>query len=273
MNNTILFPKNLVEAKKILSKKEKVVPIAGGTSVLLNFSQNTKLLDLEPLKLDYIKYSNNRLKIGAMTVVNELLDSHLIKKYCNGIIKDAVLTIASTPNRNLITVGGNIVGIHPWSVFPGLLMLLEGKVVTAKKRVIEAEKLFSSVPKNVLEKDIVTEVQFPDVNKHILSYWKKFSITETDYPIVSVGIICENKNDLVKKIRIVAVGLTLFPQRFKEVEEMLNNKKLNKELVDKVLEKIKNVARVSNDIRVSIEYKKEVLTVLVKEFLDKFVCK
>jgi carbon-monoxide dehydrogenase medium subunit len=271
MNNRIIFPKNLSEALKIITEQKNILPIAGGTSILPTISSDIDLLDLEPLGLNYIKKSKGKLKIGAMTTINELIDSILVKKYLNGIICDASLTIASTPNRNLITVGGNIVGLRPWSVIPGLLLLLEGRVLTVKKRVIKAEELFSSLPKNVLGKDIVVEVEFQELKENILSYWKKFSLTETDYPIVSVGIICETKGKIIKNIRIVAIGLTLFPQRFKVVEKFLQNKKLSLQLVDNVLKQLESQVKVSNDIRVSTDYKKEIFLVLVKEFLEKLV--
>ncbi len=272
MNNSKIFsPKNLVETIDLLTKNKKIVPIAGGTSLLLNLPKDIKLLDLQQLKLNYIRSFNNGLKIGSMTTVSDVIDSPIVKGYYNGIIKEASRTIAATANRNLITIGGNIVGIHPWSVFPGLLMLLEGKVITAKGFVFKAEKLFSSIPKNILGKDIITEIQFPADKKNVVTYWKKFSFTVTDYPIVSIGIICEKDKEKIKKIRIVAIGLTLLPQRFVNAEKILQDNKIDEKRILSVVDNIVQEVKVSNDIRVSVEYKKEILTVLIKEFLYKLL--
>jgi CO/xanthine dehydrogenase FAD-binding subunit len=68
---------------------------------------------------------------------------------------------------------------------------------------------------------------------------------------------------------VVAIGLTLFPQRFISAEKFLQNKNINEKNINIFLEKIVNEVKINNDIRVSIDYKKEILCVLIKEFLLK----
>lgn len=269
MDNKVYFPKSTAEAVKILSSsKDKVFPLAGGTTLLLNLQDNISFIDLEKLNLDYIKPGKKFLSIGAMTTIGELLESAVTKKIFNGFISSCALTIAATPNRNLITIGGNIVGIHPWSAMPGILLLLDGEITTAKKKNYKAKDFFAKLPKTVLGKDIVAEIKIPNSGKDNFWAWKKFSLTETDYPIISMGVVCEIKNNAVKNIRIAATGLALLPQRFYETEKMLDEKELTEKNMYAAIEIMKNEAKIGNDIRVSADYKKEILGGLLTEILD-----
>ena len=270
-NNTVYLPKNLSEALKILNTgKEKNLPLAGGTTLLLNPAENTSYIELDGLNLDYIKSDKNNISIGAMTTVGQLSAWPQSKKYWNGLIRKCAITIGTTPNRNMITAGGNIVGLRPWSAFPGLLLLLDGKIITAKGKSYPAKKFFSGPPKIILGKDIVTEIRIPLTDKDLIGEWKKFSLTETDYSMLSMGILYKLKNkNIIEKMKIVATGLTILPRRFIKTERMLKNKQLTNETIKLLTKSLQNEAVIGADIRVSAEYKREILGAIFLELMNK----
>ena len=217
---------------------------------MLHRQKNIQLLDLNKLNLSYIKFQKNSVRLGAMATISGLLEEKKLNKIFGGLIPQALLTIGSTLNRNMITVGGNIVGIHSWSVLPGLLLLLDAKIKTIQKKSYPAKKFFSQSPKKILQNDLITEIEIPLIQKNAIGGWQKMSLTETDYPLVSVGALKLDKN-----IRLVAVALTLLPQLFE-----VNSDNIPDE-IDAIVPRVK----ISHDIRVSIEYKREILKAL---FMD-----
>ena len=268
-NNTIYLPKNLSEALKILNNsKEKVLPLAGGTTILLNPTENTSCIELDGLNLDYIKSDKNNLSVGAMTTIGQLSVWPHAAKYWNGLIRECAVTIASTPNRNMITAGGNIVGLRPWSALAGVLLLLDGKIITAKGKNYPAKEFFSKLPKTILGKDIVTEIKIPLDNKDLIGKWKKFSLTSTDYPILSMGVLYKlNGKNTIENIKIVATGLTVLPQRFIKTERMLKNKQLTDDSIKLLIKSLQNEAVIGADIRVASEYKREILGAIFLEIV------
>ncbi|MBI5574073.1 MAG: FAD binding domain-containing protein [Elusimicrobia bacterium] len=268
-NNTIYLPKNLSEALKILNNsKEKVLPLAGGTTLLLNPTEKFSYIELDGLNLDYIKSDKNNLSIGAMTTIGQLAAWPQSARYWNGLIRECTLTIASTPNRNMITAGGNIVGLRPWSALAGVLLLLDGKIITARGKNYTAKEFFSKLPKTILGKNIVTKIRIPLNDKDLIGKWKKFSLTETDYPILSMGILYKLKNkNTIENIKIVATGLTILPQRFIKTERMLKNKQLTDNIIKLLTKSLQNEAVIGADIRVAAEYKREILGAIFKDIL------
>ena len=251
MTGEIIIPENIAQAKKYL--KQKFVPLAGGTTLLLNRSANQKLLDLSKLKLNYIKYQKKSISLGAMTTIGELLEEKKLENIFGGLIPKALLTIGSNLNRQMITVGGNIVGIHPWSVLPALFLLLNSRIKTIQKKIYPAEKFFATAPKSLLKNDLVSEVEIPLAWAKSIGRWEKLSLTATDYPLISVGVL-----PVEESIRIVTVGLSLLPQLF-----IIARKNIDKE-IENIGEKVK----ISQDIRASIEYKREILKNILTDILQ-----
>lgn len=108
-------PKTLSEALSLLGEnKGALTPLAGGTSITISKKKGAGVVDLQALGLDRIQEVEGKLEIGAMVKISSLFDDRLIHKYANGVIIKACRQLASTPLRNLITVGGNIVQLHPW---------------------------------------------------------------------------------------------------------------------------------------------------------------
>lgn len=268
-NNTVYLPKSLSEALKILNTgKEKILPLAGGTTVLLNPTEKSSYIELDGLNLDYIKSDKNKLSVGAMTTIEQLSVCPQATKYFNGLIRKCAITIGTTPNRNMITAGGNIVGLRPWSALAGVLLLLDGEIITAKGKNYLAKEFFSKLPKTILGKDIVTEIRIPLDNKNLTGEWKKFSITDTDYPILSMGVVYKLKNkNTIENIKIVATGLTVLPQRFIKTEKLLKNKQLTDNTIKLLIKSLQSEAVIGADIRVAAEYKREILGAIFLELV------
>lgn len=260
-------PKSLKEATGILKKhKGAYVPLAGSTT--LGESENpriTGLVDLSGLKLDYISSSGGVLSIGAMTTLEEIVEDKRVSKYASGVINAASSSVGKITNRNLITAGGNIVQLHPWSILPVVCLALDAQVVYANpaKKTVAAEEFLAAPRKILSNSGIVTEIKFPKKFAPASARFEKFSLTENDYPIVSVCVAAILKGGRIETVRISCGALALAPQRFKSSEKMLEEQIPDGKLLSKAADAALADAVIGNDIRVSKEYKKRILSKLI----------
>src|SRR5260370_36265905 len=88
----------------------KTVPLAGGTYVLgLEDESIQAVVDLRDLELAYISEDERGVHIGAMTTLQTMVDSPVLKELATGILASASLASSfSHLIRNSATVGGTL---------------------------------------------------------------------------------------------------------------------------------------------------------------------
>src|SRR5215469_11698451 len=88
----------------------KTVPLAGGTYLLgLEDDSIQAVVDLRDLGLSYISEDAQGIHIGAMTTLQTMVDSPLLKDLATGIVARAVLASSfSRLIRNSATLGGTL---------------------------------------------------------------------------------------------------------------------------------------------------------------------
>jgi CO/xanthine dehydrogenase FAD-binding subunit len=270
----IISPKSLSEAVRILERgKGKYVPLAGGTSLTLSQSTNVEgLVDLSGLQLDYIRETKRLVKIGAMTRMQDIYESSILRETAGGMLCEAAHAIGSTPNRNLITMGGNLVALYMWSIMPVALLALDAQITIAgrKKRKVHATDFFAKHPKKFLARnEIVTEVTIAkSANKLSAGCFIKFAKTATDYPMISLTTyLALDKNAKIAEARIAVGSIARLPLRLESVEKLLNGQTANKRLFVEAGAKASSSIKPLKDMRASTDYKKEISGVLVRRAL------
>ncbi|MEM1786623.1 MAG: FAD binding domain-containing protein, partial [Zestosphaera sp.] len=131
----VYVPRDLrdaLEASKIYG--EELLPIGGGTDLLVLYRQGLVkfriLLDLWPLRneLSYVKLEGGSVKIGALTTINELESSELLKDKRFAGLRDACRGFASPFIKSVATVGGNVGAAHPLSDIAITLLTYDANV-------------------------------------------------------------------------------------------------------------------------------------------------
>ncbi len=270
--NEIYLPKSVQDAVKILKKgKGKISVLGGNTSLGLSSNPNiVGLLDIEPLKLSYVKSQKGDLTIGAGTTISEIIASKSAQGYCCGIIKDACEAIGKLTNRNMITAGGNIVGLHPWSALPVALLALNADIVVAgtKKKIFKANEFFSKLPRQTLGAEgIVTEIKLPAEFSKAAGKYIKLALTENDYPLVSIAVVLKRKGGKIESAGITLGGLSLLPQRAKTAAELISGKVIDEKLASSAAKAAAEELNIGNDYRATKEYKKKVIENILKDAL------
>jgi CO/xanthine dehydrogenase FAD-binding subunit len=102
------WAEDIDDALLLLSRTDiKTVPLAGGTSVLGQTDETIQaVVDLRDLQLSYIKEDAQTIHIGAMTTLQNMADSLLLKNTVDGLLSRAAQASSfSRLLRNSATLG------------------------------------------------------------------------------------------------------------------------------------------------------------------------
>lgn len=267
-------PATIEEACNLLSSPEcNNVPLAGGTYLAESSDSSIQgLVDLSGLDLNFIRETNDGYAIGAMTPVQDIYKSTLLKGPTGHLLKSAAGHIGSTLLRNSITAGGNLVNVFPWSDLPPALLALDAEVQIRKgipKRTVPVQTLLEKHPRQFLEKsELVTEIHVPAYGATTGTSFIKFAKTTNDYSLITVAIRISVLQGLVRDVRIVISGCTKKPLRRLEAEGILKGQTPTTERLAAAANRASQNIDLTNDFRASKEYRSEILPVLIRRGLE-----
>jgi len=255
--------------------KKRVKFIAGGTDVfvLLSDGQLTDEIfcDISSLKdFDKIEAKKNFIHIGAGATFSKIVESTILKKYANCLV-EAAETIGSPQIRNMATIGGNVANASPSGDSIPPLFVLAAKIKT-NKRIIDIDKFFKGVKKNILKKnELITEILIP--KKKAFSFFykigprKAMAISKVS---AAAAAALEKRNGRVIWARIAFGAVAPTVIRALSAERTLAGKPLTDGVIEcarrRAIEEISPI----DDFRSTAAYRKEVAGVILRRILQKF---
>ncbi|MDQ6644836.1 MAG: FAD binding domain-containing protein, partial [Chloroflexota bacterium] len=127
------WAEHIDDALMLLSRNDiKTVPLAGGTYLLAQKDDSIQaVVDLRDLELAYISEEARAIHIGAMTTLQHMVDSPLLKNVASGLLSHAALASSfSRLVRNSATLGGTLgTGIASQADLLTALAVLDAEVV------------------------------------------------------------------------------------------------------------------------------------------------
>lgn len=276
-------PSSLAEATSYLAAKDDTVVIAGGTDVVvameykdLSFSQ---LLDLKSLEKDlsYIKVdTDGTIRIGSLSTADVISRNPQVKAL-QPHLAAAADVLGCWQVRVLATIGGNICNAAPSAEFVPSLMVSSAKVVLEGKdsrREVAIEDFMLGPGKTDLRRDeILTEFVIPPMPINSFAYygarrWRR----SMDLAIANLAaLVTLDEDKAVKNTRIClgAVGPTAFLAT--ETMDLLLGKILTEDLIEEAAASAGREARPITDIRGTIEYRRDMIALLMKRALQAVV--
>jgi aerobic carbon-monoxide dehydrogenase medium subunit len=271
----IHYPRSARELTALLDKgKGRIAPVGGGVS--FSFSSPPKIVELASLRslgLDRIVRGKNGLRLGAMVTIAQLASSPDAARFRNGLLATAASQVAATPNRNLITVGGNAIRLFIWSDLPSVYCAM-GAVFKVRgpkgMRMISCEEFYAAQPLTVLKpSEFLEEVIVPAAVHHSGGAFEKFSETSNTFALVSAAAcVALSSPGRCASARLVIGGLQLLPRVSGEAARILEGHVPSPELVQEAAAAAVGAVRVVRDIRVSDEYKKELALRIARRVLQ-----
>ena len=190
-------PTSLEEAIRLLDQHQgEAKVLAGGQSLIgmmkLRLAQPGALIDINRVpNLAYVREDGAFLRIGALTRINELHASDVVRaRY--GALFDASGEIADPTVRNWGTVGGNASHGDPGNDLPACLMALDAQYqVQGPKgsRAIPARQFYQDSFVTALQpNEVLTEVSVPKAGAGSGSAYSKMERKVGDFATAAVAV-------------------------------------------------------------------------------------
>ncbi len=281
-------PKSIDEAIKLLDSLEKdnLVILAGGTDVVPKINSRPErsgyfdkpLMDLDNCQvvylgdagLGYIKDERDKIIVGSMVTMTELLESDIIGRI--PVLKEAIANMAGLTIRNTATIGGNVMNASPAADSVPPLIALGAEAVLASmagERTVAVEALFDSPGKTMRnENELLKELIIP-IRPGSASFLKFGRRKAESLSIVNGAAYVEMDGEVCKTAVIALGAVAPTPLRATEAENAIIGKKMTDENIEAAADAAAGMTSPINDKRASGEYRKKLVKTLVKRTLGK----
>lgn len=267
---------SLKEAATILSRLgEDAKVLAGGQSLIplmkLRFANPPHLVDLNFTKgTSYVREENGALQFGALTRHAEIEKSPAVAKI--PILRDCAAGIADVQVRNLGTIGGSLAEADPSGDWATVLQTLSCEVRCVGKsgeRTMHLNDFLKDAYTTALAHDeLISEVVVKIPSEKSGGAYLAFKRSAPVYPTASAAVQLTLEGDRCKEIAIALGCVGLMPIRVREGEAVLRGQMITAKLVESASEAARAAAEPQSDMRGSSEYKRQLVTALVKRAIE-----
>jgi carbon-monoxide dehydrogenase medium subunit len=274
---TLHLPKNLSEAVRLLGELEEARVLAGGTDLLVEIKQGLvmakNLISLKKIKeLKGIEKKGNRIRMGALSTLEEVMSDPLINQYIPALA-DAAASMASFQIRSMATVGGNISSAVPSADLPPTLIAAEATVelhCSDSSREVSLSEFFTGPREMVCGKgELLTSVFIPLPPDETGIAFQKFALREASaLAVVNVASRLTIKKGKIERALIVLGAVAPTPVLASKTSGLLCGNKPSDSLFEKAALTAREEGNPISDIRGSIWHRKELIQVLTRRTLD-----
>jgi carbon-monoxide dehydrogenase medium subunit len=252
----------LGEGAKLLAGGQSLIPL-----LKLRFANPEHLVDLNFIPgTSFIKENGGALRFGAMSRHAEIENSDLARKI--PVLHDCAAGIADVQVRNRGTIGGSLAEADPSGDWANALLTLKTTVHClgpTGARAIPLQDFIKDAYTTALAHDeLVTGVEVKVPPKGSGGAYIAFKRSAPVYPSASAAVQVTMIDDTCQDVAIAlgCVGLTSI--RATEAEAVLRGAILDAKTIGTAAEAARAAADPQPDMRGSAEYKRQLVTALVK---------
>lgn len=274
-------PASISEAITALtSATGSVMPIAGGTDLLLDLKQGRHapvhtLIDLTFVtEMKSLELRGDELYIGAAVAVNRVATDPLVGTHAQALVEAANL-IAGPQVRNTATIGGNVAHALPAADGTIALTALNAQAEVASPagtRRVPFTSLFAGPGKSAINKnsEIIVGFYLPIANLHQSSCFKRIMRPQgVALPILNCAVWLEREGEIVKDIHIAVGPGGPIPFRATEAEDTLRGQSFTEETFARTLEALLGQAKFRTSARrASADYRKHIVGGLFSDVFE-----
>jgi aerobic carbon-monoxide dehydrogenase medium subunit len=264
-------PQTLDEAISLLDNYgPQASVLAGGQSLIplmkLQLAAPSYIVDINRIAgLSDIHEGHGYLHIGSLTREVDLDSSQLVRtKYT--ILHDATSVMADPLVRNMATVGGNLAHGDPANDHPATMLALDAELVakgSKGERLIPISEFFEGPLTTALNHgEILTEIRVPAPPPGSGSAYLKLKRKVGDYATAGVAVVISVGDGVCQRAGIGLTNVGTTPIKAGNAESFLIGKRLDDETIREAARLAAQEAEPSEDLRGSVEYKRDMVRVL-----------
>jgi carbon-monoxide dehydrogenase medium subunit len=246
--------------------------LAGGHSLLpmmkLRFAQPGHLIDLNRIdELRGIREDGATIRIGAMTVENDLITSPLLQAKLP-LLPLAARLIADPQVRNRGTIGGDIAHGDPANDHPALSLALDASFVLQGpkgQRTVKADDFFQGTYMTALAEDeILTEIRVPAFAPKTGYAYEKLKRKTGDWATAGAAVVLRLDGGSVSQVRIGLTNVGPAAIRATAAEDALKGKPLSDASIEAAAQAAMSACDPAEDLRGSVDYKRAMAGQMLK---------
>jgi len=256
--------------------------LGGGTDLYVQQHEKMVAADIDFLfntnELNGIRKDGNKCIIGASATVTDLMESKVIKDAFPDFKKVSKL-VSSTPIRNIATIAGNFVNASPIGDFTILFLALNSRIILtpslstgregeshAPKREIPLREFYKGYKQLDKRDDEFIELIWFELpgKKSLFNFEKVSKRTHLDIASVNSAISITVNGKIISEAGLSAGGVGPVPMFLAKTSAFLKDKKVTEELIDEAIEIAQSEISPISDARGSEEYKRLLLSQLIK---------
>ena len=261
----------LGEEAKVLSGGQSLIPL-----MKLRLASPAHVVDINGIPgLSGIREADGFLRIGALTRESDLEDSELIRtRY--PLLHDTSKVIADPVVRNLATIGGNLAHGDPANDHPATMLALGAEVVAVGpkgERRIAIGSFFTGPFATSLKPDeILVEIRIPQPVAKSGGAYLKLERKVGDFATAAVAAqLTLGAHGACDQMGIGLTNVGLTPIKATKAEAALKGKAPDEAAIKRAAELAAEASEPSEDLRGSVEYKRDLVRVLTARALRRAV--
>jgi aerobic carbon-monoxide dehydrogenase medium subunit len=261
----------LGEEAKVLSGGQSLIPL-----MKLRLASPAHVVDINGIPgLSGIREADGFLRIGALTRESDLEESELIRtRY--PLLHDTSKVIADPVVRNLATIGGNLAHGDPANDHPATMLALGAEVVaigTKGERRIAIGSFFTGPFATSLKPDeILVEIRIPQPVAKSGGAYLKLERKVGDFATAAVAAqLTLGASGACDQVGIGLTNVGLTPIKATKAEAALKGKAPDETAIKRAAELAAEASEPSEDLRGSVEYKRDLVRVLTARALRRAV--
>ena len=220
-------PRSLKEALALLKHPQSCL-LAGGT-ILLNSLKKAKkgpdtVVSLRGIgALGGVKETKTKLVLGAMATIAEI-ERLPVAAQDFPSLHAACRQMATTPLRNMATVGGNVASRFFWTDLPAVLMSLEARLILETPAGRKEMSVDTFVSRKTAGPFILATIELLKCRRAAF-YLRHTRTMPVDIPAMAVAFSAEEKDGCLTDVHFVLNSGVAAPQRLKATEKVLEGRK------------------------------------------------
>ena len=276
-------PTDLNDALRFIEHEDRnVAVIASGTDLLPRMRKRqvspSILLDISSFTEDlrYIRQSDGKIRLGALTTVTDLLESSLFDDKLS-MIREAAALFGAPQVRNVATVGGNICSAASSEDLIPVFMALDAdlKLASAKgDRTFPLREFIVGKRETAMKpSEILTEVTFSSPEGHAWTAYEKLGRRNMlILAMVNEALSLALEDDL-QTIHFARIALNRasgkIPALATKTNDFLKGKKVSGETIAQAQRVLASELSLTSDFRGSGAYRTEVAQVFLKRLAER----
>ena len=225
-------------------------------------NQDVDLISDSP-DLNFIEIDNGLCKVGAGTTATDLMESDIfISAFPQ--LKAHLKLVASSPIRNMATLGGNFVNASPIGDFTAFFLALNAKIKLIKNSdsrsiyLNDFYKGYKDLDKSPDEILSTISFKLPTQDSHF-NFEKVSKRIHLDIASVNTAILITISGNEITQAHLSAGGVGPIPMYLSKTCNFLLGKSLSRETVQSALEILQSEISPISDVRGSADYKRLLL--------------